>query len=82
MRLILHRTSVVQSAEANRAGAELKPGQVVSTLAQETNQLELIVATGDGLISIEEIQPAGKRKMPVADFLRGKPPEIGDLFSV
>ena len=81
MRLILHRTSVVQSAGATSAGAEFKPGQVVSTLAQETNQLELIVATGDGLISIEDIQPAGKRKMPVADFLRGKPPEIGDLFS-
>ena len=76
MRLILHRVSVKPEADT-----DLKPGAVISTLCQDTNQPELIVQTGAGQISIEEIQPAGKRKMPVADFLRGKPPETGDIFS-
>ena len=81
MRLIIHLVKVLDSDSADPSGADLKPGQVISTISQDTNQPELIVQTGAGQISIEEIQPAGKRKMPVADFLRGKPPEPGELFS-
>ena len=66
MRLIIQWASVIDSA------SDLKPGQVVD------NDNQLIVQTGKGQLSIEKIQPAGKRVMPVADFLRGKPPEIGD----
>ncbi len=39
---------------------------------QITNDLRMFVATGDGLlIEITEIHPAGKRRMAVADYLRG-----------
>ena len=31
------------------------------------------VETGRGLLRIRQIQPPGKRVMPVADFLRGSP---------
>ena len=79
MRLILHRVSVIEADES--APVDLKPGAVVSTICQDTNQPMLVIQTGVGQISVEEIQPAGKRKMPVADFLRGKPPELGDLLS-
>jgi len=41
---------------------------------------ELLVATGDGVLSIDELQPAGKRSMPVADFLRGNRVSVGDRF--
>ncbi len=81
MRLIIHLATAVESESADPAVADLNPGQVVSTLCQETNQPELIVQTGAGQISIKEIQPAGKRKMPVADFLRGKPPQPGDILA-
>jgi methionyl-tRNA formyltransferase len=54
---------------------DLNPGQVAIS-----NKEELVIKTGEGLLSIVEIQPAGKRAMPVADFLRGKPPELGDQF--
>ncbi len=77
MRLILHRASVNDQSSA----PESKPGQVLSTVSADTNESQLIVQTGNGQLSIEEIQPAGKRKMPVADFLRGKPPEIGDILA-
>ena len=36
------------------------------------------VATGDGVLILEELQLPGKRRMAVADLLRGNP----DLFKV
>lgn len=72
MRLIIQWATAIDS---NDADSKLKPGQVVA------NKDQLIIQTGDGQLSIDKIQPAGKRTMPVADFLRGKPPEIGDLFA-
>ncbi len=42
----------------------------------------LWVAAGDaaGLVEIREIQPAGKRRMSAAEFLRGHPVQLGDRF--
>lgn len=35
------------------------------------------VVTGDGLLALHEVQPAGKRRMPAATFLNGAPDFIG-----
>jgi methionyl-tRNA formyltransferase len=40
----------------------------------------LLVATGDGALEILELQPASKRSMPAADFLRGHRAHLGDKF--
>jgi methionyl-tRNA formyltransferase len=40
----------------------------------------LLVAAGDGLVEILELQPAGKRRMTAADFLRGHLIRAGDRF--
>lgn len=46
---------------------DLKPGQIV-----EKNKHELLIATGDnGVIGIKELQPAGKQKMTITDYLNG-----------
>lgn len=63
------------SGTTNLSFADLQPGQVAVV-----NKTQLVIKTGDGLISIDEIQPAGKRAMPIPDFLRGKPPAVGDVF--
>ena len=82
MRLIIHRASVfdlnsTNETESNIAASieieNFQPGQVVIA-----NKTHLLVKAGDSLISIERIQPAGKKPMPVQDFLRGKPPSVGD----
>ena len=43
---------------------------------------ELIVATGEGAISLQTVQPAGKPKMSIVDFLNGlgRHLSIGDFF--
>jgi len=39
----------------------------------------LVVATGDGALTLEEVQPEGGRRMPGADFLRGRRGAAGKL---
>ena len=51
------------------------PGCVVSADAR------LLVATGDGMLEIVELQPAGKRRQKAADFLRGHPLRPGDALA-
>lgn len=41
----------------------------------------LVVATGGGALEILELQPAGKRCMAAAEFLRGNPVKVGDRLS-
>ena len=72
IRLIIHKASSVENVGTQ---PPLEPGQVI--LADKER---LLIQTGEGALSIEKIQPAGKRAMPVADFLRGQQPAIGDRF--
>jgi methionyl-tRNA formyltransferase len=50
------------------------PGKVLENTAR------LIIATGNGAIEILELQPAGKRSMSAAEFLRGYRVPHGDRF--
>ena len=40
----------------------------------------LWIQTGDGILAVVEIQPAGKKQMPIDAFLRGHQPKVGDVF--
>ena len=40
----------------------------------------LLIAAGDGALEIIELQPAGKRSMPAAEFRRGYRPRPGERF--
>jgi methionyl-tRNA formyltransferase len=40
----------------------------------------LLLSTGDGILEILELQPAGKRAMSAAEFLRGNRVSVGDRF--
>jgi methionyl-tRNA formyltransferase len=53
-----------------------EPGTVVKADVQQ-----LVIATSDGAISIEAIQPAGKRVLQIGEFLRGYPIKVGDKFA-
>lgn len=69
VRLILGRCSIVARSETNNL-----PGMVLAA------DQELAVATGSGALNIHELQPAGKRMLSAAEFLRGYPVEAGDQF--
>jgi len=61
LRLILHRTQVV----APSPNPEVHPGTVLDA------RQRLLIATGAGALEILSLQPAGKRVMQAAEFLRG-----------
>jgi methionyl-tRNA formyltransferase len=75
-------------AGARLRGAEVKlwacsvtsgagsPGEVLS--ASESG---LLIACGEGAVMVTELQRAGGRRLPVADFLRGFPVSAGDRFA-
>jgi methionyl-tRNA formyltransferase len=71
LRLILDRVSVQNAPNAGNSD----PGLVV--LADERR---LHVATGDGSISLDAVQPAGKRPLEIAEFLRGYHVRAGERF--
>lgn len=68
LRMIIHRAQAVSEEPGDR-----QPGEVVVV-----DKARLVVQTGDGQLSIEQIQPAGKRLMPIEDFLRGQQPLVGE----
>jgi methionyl-tRNA formyltransferase len=69
MRLILEKVRVLTAPETSASA-----GTVISAGP------ELVVATGAGGLAIEALQPAGKRVLSAAEFLRGYPLRAGDRF--
>jgi methionyl-tRNA formyltransferase len=41
----------------------------------------LLIATGQGAVEVEEVQPAGKERMSAADWIRGRGAAVGRRFS-
>ena len=64
-------------AEPNRpALKDARPGEIIAW-----DQQGLLVQTGEGLIRITEVQPAGKKPMPARDFFLGRHGQVGEGFS-
>lgn len=63
--------------ESTLAEGHGKPGEII-----EKGKKSLVVATGDGAISLKTVQPAGKPRMSIVDFLNGvgRKLEVGDLI--
>ncbi len=53
--------------------ATAEPGTVV-----QIDEAGILVATGGGHLLLQEVQPAGKRRMPVAEFVRGRQMTVGE----
>lgn len=68
------RVAGLSTEEARALGGD-QPGQVIISDGQQ-----LIVATGEGGLSISALAPAGKRHMSVAEFLRGYRIREGDVL--
>ncbi len=68
-RLLIDQLEPLELADADRSFA---PGEVVCADAQR-----LGIRTGDGAVSIIRLQPAGKRMLEIAEYLRGHLPQKG-----
>jgi len=72
--LKIFRAKVVSDVEAGH----FVPGEVVDTSAQNG----LVVAAGKGAVALLELQLAGKKRLPAADFLRGHPLQTGTVLGM
>jgi methionyl-tRNA formyltransferase len=70
LRLIVGSVSAVAGAPP-----PAPPGVVL-----EAGENRLAVAAGEGVVDVQEVQPAGKRMLPAAEFLRGYQVKPGDQF--
>ena len=69
----LPRTNASTETVAFSEVATAEPGQILQVLEDR-----LVVQTGDGVLQILEVQPAGKRAMPARDFFNGRHGQIGE----
>ena len=77
VRVILNRAHTTgDSAAQTIFGGQVGGIIFVPTAAHS----RLIVQTGQGEVEVMELQPAGKRRMPAAEFLRGHPLRESDRF--
>lgn len=60
---------------ASVTSARGAPGEVIEARDR------LVVACGSGGVAIEEVQPAGRSRMPVSDWVRGRGVEPGGRFA-
>jgi methionyl-tRNA formyltransferase len=73
-RLIIARATPLPGGD----GATDTPGEMLSLPGEP---FRLVVRAGqNSLVEIHELQPAGKRRMTVGDYLRGHPLQPGDHF--
>ena len=63
--------------EAELADGDGQPGEIL-----EIGKRQLLVATGEGALAFKTVQPAGKPKMTISDFLNGagRNLAVGDKF--
>ena len=64
------------TVDATPGTAEALPG----TVLQSDPDIGLVVRAGAGAVAPAEVQPPGKRRMSVGDWLRGGGPRRGDRF--
>jgi methionyl-tRNA formyltransferase len=58
------------------AGASAAPGTVVAAGADAG----LVVAAGEGLLGVDEVQPPGRRRMTARDWIAGRGVRVGQRF--
>ena len=59
----------------NKLEGEGQPGEII-----QVSSGNLLVQTGSGLLAVKQLQPPGKKKMSVVDYLNGYQIEKGQVF--
>ena len=79
-RFKIYDTAVVENLSdvAFSTDKTYQPGQIV-----DKNKKSMLVATGDGILMLKVVQPAGKPKMDITSFINGlgQKVQIGEILS-
>lgn len=72
-----HKTFKIWKASVLEETTKEEPGTIV-----DVTKNAIIVQTGNGLLSLEEVQIEGKKRMDTGSFLRGYEVQAGERFSI
>lgn len=75
--LKIWKEEVVAEEELRQMGVEPSEAMVPGTVAA-VDKGSFYVQTGDGILKISAVQPEGKKRMEVKDFLLGYPVKVGE----
>lgn len=78
LRLIVQSADVVPEEQVHQvttAWASVPPGEIL-----HADKGSMWVQTGQGVLALTRVQPAGKRVMDIVEFLRGYSPRVGQAF--
>ena len=64
------------AAEVAGAGAPAAPGRILGLDSAK----RILVQTGDGVLAVYRLQPAGRKPMDAHSFVNGRPDSIGAVF--
>lgn len=73
----MHHDRVMKVYRTRMTAEPLKGSMLPGTVVARSDE-EILVATGNGAIALLELQQEGKRRLGVAEFLRGYHLEAGD----
>lgn len=68
---------IVEKVAVESGERPARPGEVVEAAGDR-----LLVGTGEGLLRVEQLQPAGKKSLPASAFLRGYRISVGESFGM
>lgn len=66
---------VAQDENESLVGTPVLPGEICRSSPQG-----LVVATGEGFYSIQEVQCEGSKRLKIGDYLCGNPVQVGDVL--
>lgn len=69
------RINLEHAVSLEKASESEIPGAILSV-----SKNEILVATGNGVLAIDRVQPAGKKVLTAREFLNGAPVRPGDYF--
>jgi methionyl-tRNA formyltransferase len=72
--------STLDGVEVKLFGARAARGSGPAGVVLRTEP-DLVIGTGDGAVSVAEVQPAGKRRMSAREWCRGRSAEPGGVFA-
>ncbi len=74
-RFKIFRGKVTQDGNGSLSDRPIPPGEICGSSPES-----LLVATGEGFYSIQEVQCEGSKRLTIGDYLCGNPVQVGDVL--
>lgn len=69
----------LEDLEVKLYEGQVSPGGGIPGVVVQADS-RLLIACGDGAVAVEEVQPAGKERMPAVEWIRGRGVQVGQRF--